>query len=39
MEPGKSKEQVAEFYEEFQSRGKYDYFMETSGGKIFILTS
>ena len=26
MEPGKSKEQVAEFYEEFQSRGKYDYF-------------
>lgn len=26
METSKSKEQVAEFYEEFQSRGKYDYF-------------
>ena len=26
MEPNHSKEQVAEFYEEFQSRGKYDYF-------------
>ena len=26
MEPVNSKEQVAEFYEEFQSRGKYDYF-------------
>ena len=26
MEPINSKEQVAEFYEEFQSRGKYDYF-------------
>ncbi len=26
MEPNHSKEQVAEFYEEFQSKGKYDYF-------------
>ena len=26
MEPINSKQQVAEFYEEFQSRGKYDYF-------------
>lgn len=26
MESNNSKEQVAEFYEEFQSRGKYDYF-------------
>ena len=26
MESNHSKEQVAEFYEEFQSRGKYDYF-------------
>ncbi len=26
MEHNHSKEQVAEFYEEFQSRGKYDYF-------------
>lgn len=26
MELNHSKEQVAEFYEEFQSRGKYDYF-------------
>jgi ubiquinone/menaquinone biosynthesis C-methylase UbiE len=25
MSPNKSKNQVAEFYEEFQSRGKYDY--------------
>ena len=26
MNPAKSKEQVAAFYENFQSRGKYDYF-------------